>query len=85
MAPLGEAFFAEVRGLFESVDVYVGLRVVQYAYPSFLVGRGVDIVALGQRWVDENDDAHPVLVKLMIEGLDHARRAANAQDSVASL
>jgi len=81
MAPLGETFFAEVRGLFESVDVYVGLRVVQYSYPSFLVGRGVDIVALGERWLAENGDAHPVLTKLMVEGLDHARRAARAQES----
>ncbi|MCR6711514.1 MAG: aminopeptidase N [Demequina sp.] len=85
MAPLGEAFFAEVRGLFDSVDVYVGLRVVQYAYPSFLVGRGVDIVGLGERWVAENADAHPVLMKLMVEGLDHARRAAAAQESSASV
>jgi len=79
MAPLGEAFFADVRGLFDSVDVYVGLRVVQYAYPTFLVGYGPDIVELGERWVDDNGDAHPVLMKLMVEGLDHARRAATAQ------
>jgi aminopeptidase N len=81
MAPLGERFFAEVRELFDSVDVYVGLRVVQYAYPTFLVGRGVDIVGLGERWLTDNADAHPVLVKLMTEGLDHARRAERAQSA----
>jgi len=81
MTPLGQTFFDEVRGLFDSVDVYVGLRVVQYAYPTFLVGRGVDIVGLGERWLDANADAHPVLTKLMVEGLDHARRAAQAQQS----
>ncbi|MGC4174223.1 aminopeptidase N [Demequina sp.] len=85
MAPLGETFFKEVRGLFDGVDVYVGLRVVQYAYPSFLVGRGVDIVGLGERWLADNGDAHPVLTKLMVEGLDHARRAARAQDSATRL
>lgn len=85
MAPLGETFFAEVRQLFDSVDVYVGLRVVQYAYPTFLVGTGVDIVGLGERWLAQNADAHPVLTKLMVEGLDHARRAAAAQGSSAGL
>ena len=85
MAPLGETFFAEVRHLFDSVDVYVGLRVVQYSYPSFLVGRGVDIVGLGAAWLEANRDAHPVLVKLMTEGLDHAQRAAAAQATASPL
>jgi aminopeptidase N len=79
MAPLAEAFFTEVRGLFDAIDVYVGLRVVQFAYPTFLVGRGPDIVGLGERWLADNADAHPVLLKLMTEGLDHARRAAKSQ------
>jgi hypothetical protein len=45
----------------------------------------VDVVGLGERWVAENGDAHPVLMKLMVEGLDHARRAAAAQESAASV
>ena len=79
MAPLAETFFADVRRLFDYDDVFVGLRIVQYAYPTYLVGRGVDIVALGEEWLRNNKDAHALLIKLMTEGLDHARRAENAR------
>ena len=74
MAPLAETFFADVREVFDAGDVYLGLRIVQYAYPAFLVGRGVDVVAMGERWLAENTDAHAVLVKLMTDGLDHAQQ-----------
>jgi len=81
MAPLAEEFFSQVRGVFDGIDPFVGLRVVQYAYPTFLVGRGPDIVALGAAWLESNADAHPVLVKVMKEGLDHAQRAVRAQQA----
>ena len=79
MAPLAESFFADVRDVFDAGDVYLGLRIVQYAYPTFLVGRGTDVVTLGEQWLADNGDAHHVLVKLMTDGLDHARRAEAAQ------
>jgi aminopeptidase N len=82
MAPLAETFFADVRRLFDYDDVFVGLRIVQFTYPTYLVGRGVDIVALGEKWLRDNSDAHALLIKLMNEGLDHARRAQAAQHAL---
>lgn len=54
------------------------------AFPTKLTGRtdlGVDIVALGEAWLEENTEVAPAARRLFSEALAHAQRAARAQQA----
>ncbi len=55
---------------------------LEYAFPIQLTGRsdlGVDIVALGEKWLAENTDAAAACIRLVSESVDSAQRALRAQ------
>ncbi len=79
MAPLFADMLASMRPTFESMDAFMAMRTLTYAFPTYLAGRVPDLDVQLQKWLDENSDAPSVLIKIVTDGLDQVRRALRAQ------
>lgn len=77
-----QRYFDEAEENWESHSVAIASNILTMAFPFQLAGRtdlGVDIVAMGDEWLANHQDAAPACVRLVTESIDDARRAVVAQ------
>ena len=79
MVPMLEDMLATMRSTYESMDDFMGMRTLGFAFPTHLAGRADGMEAQIEQWLADNADAPTVLVKIVTEGLDNVRRALRAQ------
>ncbi|WP_062287730.1 aminopeptidase N [Demequina phytophila] len=79
LAPLLDDLLASLRGYYDANAGFVGARVARLVLPVALAGRVDGLAGRLESWLAENADAPSVLRKVMVEGLDHVRRAQVAQ------
>ncbi|MDO4888014.1 MAG: aminopeptidase N [Actinomycetaceae bacterium] len=87
LVPYAERYFADARAQWDTHSVEIASNMLEYAFPIALAGRtdlGVDLVALGEKWLADNGDAAPACVRLVSEQVDRARRAVQAQEADAA-
>lgn len=84
LVPFVERYFANIESQWENRTVEIASNFIGGAFPTKLTGRtdlGVDIVALGEAWLEENTEVAPAARRLFSEALAHAQRAARAQQA----
>ena len=82
LVPYAERYYADAKAQWDNHTVEFASNMLEYAYPVQLAGRtdlGVDIVALGQAWLADNQDAAAACRRLVAESVDRAERAVRAQ------
>ena len=82
--PYVEKYFATVESQWENRTKEIASNMINYSFPTKLAGRtdlGVDLVAVGDTWMEQHPDAAPALRRLVSEVLDDARRAVHAQEN----
>ena len=82
LVPYGARYYEDARAQWDNHSVEIARNMLEYAFPIVLAGRtdlGVDIVALGEKWLKDNKDAAPACVRLVSESVDSAQRAVRAQ------
>ena len=82
LVPYAERYYADAKAQWDNHTVEIASNMLEYAYPVQLAGRtdlGVDIVALGQTWLADNQDAAAACRRLVAESVDRAERAVRAQ------
>lgn len=81
VAPLFDDMLATMRATYESMDDFMGMRTMGFAFPTYLAGRVDNMDGRIEQWLTQNADAPGVLVKIVTEGLDNVRRALRAQEA----
>ncbi|WP_376975766.1 aminopeptidase N [Arcanobacterium hippocoleae] len=82
LVPYVEKYFASVESQWKDRTKEIAANMIEYAFPAKLAGRtdlGIDIIAVGDAWMNTHEDAAPALRRLVSEVLDSARRAVRAQ------
>ena len=82
LVPYAVRYYEDARAQWDNHSVEIARNMLEYAFPIVLAGRtdlGVDIVALGEKWLKDNKDAAPACVRLVSESVDSAQRAVRAQ------
>ncbi|XCB29677.1 aminopeptidase N [Arcanobacterium hippocoleae] len=83
LIPYVDKYFAAVEAQWENRTKEIAENMISYSFPAKLAGRtdlGVDLVAAGNKWLDENAAAAPALRRLVSEEIDGAKRAVRAQE-----
>lgn len=87
VVPYAQRYFEQAEEQWNTHSVAIASHMLTLAFPIQLAGRtdlGVDIVALGDQWLESHRDAAPACVRLVSEAVDSARRAVRAQACDAS-
>ncbi len=79
LAPLVEDLLGSLREYYDANAGFVGVRVARLVLPVNLVGRVDGLAGRLEQWLADHHDAPSVLRKVVVEGLDHVRRAQIAQ------
>ncbi|WP_062461147.1 aminopeptidase N [Demequina soli] len=79
LAPLVDDVLADLRGYYDANAGFVGKRVARAVLPLEVTGRVDGLAERLDAWLKDNADAPSVLRKVVVEGLDHVRRAQVAQ------
>ena len=82
VVPYAQRYFDQAEEQWDTHSVAIASNMLTLAFPIQLAGRtdlGVDIVALGEQWLESHRDAAPACVRLVSEAVDTARRAVRAQ------
>ncbi len=82
LIPYAERYFADAQAQWDNHTVEIARNMLEYAFPIQLTGRidlGVDLVALGERWLAEHVNAATACIRLVSESVDSAQRALRAQ------
>ncbi|WP_061964121.1 aminopeptidase N [Demequina aurantiaca] len=79
LEPYVDEYFASVRRIYKEKTNEMAANLIEGLYPTQLAGRVDGLQAKADSWLDENDDAHDALKRLIIEGRDGVRRALEAQ------
>ncbi len=79
LAPLVDDLLGSLRDYYDANAGFVGVRVARLVVPVNLVGRVDGLAAKLEEWLAANADAPSVLRKVVVEALDHVRRAQIAQ------
>ncbi|MBR6458662.1 MAG: aminopeptidase N [Actinomycetaceae bacterium] len=80
--PYAQRYFDQAEEQWDTHSVAIASNMLTLAFPIQLAGRtdlGVDIVALGDQWLESHRDTAPACVRLVSEAVDTARRACRAQ------
>lgn len=83
LIPYVEKYFDTVESQWANRTKEIAANMIEYSFPTKLAGRtdlGVDLVAVGDAWMEKHSQAAPALRRLVSEVLDDARRAVNAQE-----
>lgn len=82
VVPYAQRYFDQAEEQWNTHSVAIASNMLSLAFPAQLAGRtdlGVDIVAMGDKWLETHRDAPPACVRLVSEVVDDARRAIRAQ------
>ncbi|MDO5721270.1 MAG: aminopeptidase N [Actinomycetaceae bacterium] len=79
--PHVEKYFASLLQIWQDNTFHTASSMVLLAFPKALTGRvaQLDVVGLGQQWLDANEDAPAGLRRLLSELVDESERALRAQ------
>ncbi len=79
LAPLVDDLLGTMRAYYDANAGFVGVRVARVVLPVNLTGRVDGLVDRLEAWLEDNADAPSPLRKVVLEGIDHVRRAQVAQ------
>ncbi|WP_061964119.1 aminopeptidase N [Demequina aurantiaca] len=81
LVPMATEILGSLRPTYESLDSFMAMRVVTYAFPHWAAGRVPGFVEMLDQWLADNSDAASVLIKIVTEGRYEALRAEAAQQA----
>jgi aminopeptidase N len=79
LEPFVDDYFAMLRRIYDTKTNEMATNLIQGLFPALHAGRVADLRDRASAWLAANDDAHPALRRLVIEGDDGVRRSLRAQ------
>ena len=79
IAPYIDEYFDMLRRIYDTKTNEMATNLIEGLYPALHAGRVADLPDRAAAWLAANEDAHPALRRLIIEGNDGVRRALRVQ------
>ncbi len=79
IAPFVDEYFDMLRRIYDTKTNEMASNLIEGLYPALHAGRVADLPARADAWLKANEDAHPALRRLIIEGNDGVARALRVQ------
>jgi aminopeptidase N len=80
IAPFVDDYFDMLRRIYDTKTNEMASNLIEGLYPAEQAGRVKDLAARADAWLAANQDAHPALRRLIIEGNDGVLRALRVQE-----